>query len=264
MVDANTTALALESVEVDDFSKHTHQLIFNAIEELFNDNIEIDVITLSDKLKNKGQIDAVGGSAFINILSDVVMSGANLEYHIKILKKKREHRELIKVSKNAILKAENGDDDVLDDTRDKLSNIGLKHTNYIFTAQNSVMGAMKQTDYIHTNKVQVGLQTDIYNLNHNVLFKNGNLVIVAAKKSVGKSALMNQFAFFNIRKGSTGAFFSLEMDEKSMVNREISRIGKIDYADISMGRLNKEQLLKYQTASEEIANYKFMLSIQRG
>ena len=55
-------------------------------EELFNENTEIDIITLSDKLKNKGQIDAVGGSAFINILSDVVMSGANLEYHIKFKK----------------------------------------------------------------------------------------------------------------------------------------------------------------------------------
>ena len=79
MLDNFVLAKAIENLETDHFYRKTHQIIFRNIVELFQQNIEVDIITLIDRLKTNVELEKVGGEAFINELSDVVMSGANAE-----------------------------------------------------------------------------------------------------------------------------------------------------------------------------------------
>ena len=85
MVDNQVVPQAIESLEEIHFYRSAHKAIFKVMLSLFNDNVEIDIITIIDRLKQNNFLEKVGGINFINELSDVVLSGANIDHHIKIV-----------------------------------------------------------------------------------------------------------------------------------------------------------------------------------
>ena len=194
------------------------------------------------------------------------MLDTSIDSHIDIVKNNTLKVEAKKITAEVNNKIGSDEDitKVIDFARERFMNIDNNQEDFVFTSQEAVIEAMKQTQHIHTNKVQIGLQTDIYELNKKVLFKAGNLIVVAAKKSVGKSVLASQFGFHNARKGKNGVMFNMEMTKEELVNREIARVGTIDYADISMGKMNAEQMVRYQEAGEEISKYPVIISTKRG
>ena len=102
MIDTYAMARAVEMLNDEHFDSSVHKKVFRSLVELFERNIEIDLITLIDKLKEKNWLEDVGGEAFINDLSDIVMSGGNIEYHAKIVLDKALLRELIVASQKII------------------------------------------------------------------------------------------------------------------------------------------------------------------
>ena len=102
MIDNFVVARALELLSEEHFYRTAHKNIFKAITELFEKNIEIDIITLCDNLKQKKLLEKIGGEAFINELSDLVLSGANIEYHARIVLEKALLRQLINSSNQII------------------------------------------------------------------------------------------------------------------------------------------------------------------
>ncbi|OPX25683.1 MAG: replicative DNA helicase, partial [Candidatus Cloacimonas sp. 4484_143] len=88
MIDNYVVAKAIESLVEDNFYRKSHQIIFRNMSQLFEANKEIDIITLIDNLKTNTELEKVGGEAFLNELSDVVLSGANIDYHVNIVLEK--------------------------------------------------------------------------------------------------------------------------------------------------------------------------------
>jgi replicative DNA helicase len=254
----------IEKLTIDNFSEPELGNIFKAINSLFSKNTKIDILTLSSEMKKLGM--EVNEGWLYTDFEDAVFSDDHIDEHIDIILKytlKNNVKKLTakitnKVGANEPIK------DTIDFARESFMNIDTNNEEFVFTAQEAVMSAIKQTDNIHNNKVQVGLQTNIYDLNKKVIFKPADLIVIAAKKSVGKTVLLNQIAFFNARKGNKGVLINLEMRKEDIINREIARVGEIDYADISMGKMNKEQLERYQKASEEISQYPIIISTKRG
>ena len=108
MIDTKSTAIATQLVNESHFAYNSHKLIFNNIKELFDDNIEIDTLTLADRLKRNSDLETVGGISFINELSDVVLSSSNLTYHTDIIIRLKELRDIIEVGKWMVRVAESG------------------------------------------------------------------------------------------------------------------------------------------------------------
>ena len=125
MINNHNVAIAMEKLREKDFYKQSHRTIFRAIRELFNENTEVDIITISEKLKNMAKLDSVGGIAFLNQLSDVVMSGGNLPYHMKIVLQKSMLRQLINVS-NTILEKCYADDQPIEDIIEQAESLVFK------------------------------------------------------------------------------------------------------------------------------------------
>ena len=254
---------SIEKLTAEDFRDITHRNMFEAISDLFNDNKSIDMLTIADRMTENGkEVDML----HLNDISDLVMLDTSIDSHIDIVKNNTLKVEAKKITAEVNNKIGSDEDitKVIDYAREEFMNIDNNQEDFVFTSQEAVIEAMKQTQHIHTNKVQIGLQTDIYELNKKVLFKAGNLIVVAAKKSVGKSVLASQFGFHNARKGKNGVMFNMEMTKEELVNREIARVGTIDYADISMGKMNAEQMVRYQEAGEEISKYPVIISTKRG
>ena len=127
MLDNLVVAKAIENLEVDNFYRKAHQIIFKNIVELFQESVEVDIITLIDKLSMNVELEKVGGEPFINELSDVVMSGVNAEFHINIVLEKALLRQLIDTSTKIVESCYRSDQPVEDivDTAEQSITAGL-------------------------------------------------------------------------------------------------------------------------------------------
>lgn len=255
----------IENLEERNFSEVLLRNIFTCINSLFAKNVQIDAVTLLDEMKEKN-FDFDRGWMLTKFMDSAGYSDSGVDDHIKIIKKHTLNLDVKILNSKIMGKIGDGNNihEVIDYARDGYMNIDKAEDNFISDVPEAVVSAMKEVEKNHVNKVQTGLQSNIYNLNKKVLFKKGNLIIIAAKKSVGKTALANQIAFFNASQGKKGAIFNLEMSKEDLVNREIARVSGIDLADITMGRMNSEQFKLYQNAAESIMNYNVKISTKRG
>lgn len=254
----------IDNLTEDNFMDSELRNIFNAISNLFAKNIKIDIVTIISELKKLGLEH--NESWLYADFDGAILTDSHIDEHIRIIKEHILTLNTKKITSEINNKIGINEDitEIIDFACKRFMNIDNNQEDFVFTSQEAVLSAMKQTEHIHTNKVQIGLQTDIYELNKKVLFKAGNLIVIAAKKSVGKSVFASQFGFFNARKGKYGVMFNMEMTKEELMNREIARISSIDYADISMGKMNKEQMERYQIAGEEISQYPVIISTKRG
>mgnify|MGYP006293181821 CR=1 FL=1 len=97
LIDVNATAIAQENLKEEFFYRNAHKHIFATTRELFEESIEIDLITVINRLNEKDLLEKAGGKVYLNELSDVVLSAANIEHHINIVQQKKEYSELPKL-----------------------------------------------------------------------------------------------------------------------------------------------------------------------
>ena len=200
MLDEESTAKAIELVNADDFYTNTNKLLFSAMVEMFGSNIPVDILTLSDKLKESKILESVGGILFLNELSDMVYTNANMEHHANILIKKRLARDILDISKRTINRIENDEPigEVLDNTREKLMNIDNNKNTHDYSSIQAVTKTIRQTEKIITSGKPVGLKTYITDLDNYIIMKAGNLITIGAKKGCGKTMLADQIGFQNV------------------------------------------------------------------
>jgi len=254
----------IDELEEHNFSEVELRNIFIAINSLFLKNTKIDIATLATEMKQLGL--TFDKDWLYDEFDGAVGLDSHLGEHIDIILKHSLTKDVKKLTAKIINKIGDGEDiiDTVDFAREEFMSINKKDSQNIFNSQEAVIDTVRKTQEVHVNKVQIGLQSDIYELNKMVIFKKQNVVVIAAKKSVGKSALASQIAFYNARQGKKGAMILLEGTINDLTNREIARIGSIDYGDITMGRMNTDQLKRYQEASEQFAQYPILYSTRRG
>ena len=114
MIDNDALSNAIELLKPESFYQIEHQKIFSAIEDLFNNTERIDILTVTNLLKQKGDLKDVGGAAFVSKLTERVASAANIETHARIIAQKFIQRELIRISSNTIRDAYEDTTDVFD------------------------------------------------------------------------------------------------------------------------------------------------------
>ena len=211
------------------FYKEAHQKIFKAIKDLFGKSEPIDILTVTNELKQAGELESVGGAYYISKLTNRVVSAANIEYHARIIMQKHIQRELIVISSETINKAfEDTTDvfDLLDNAENKLFQVSENNLRRSYNSmQDLVNKAITEIQNAKNSDQKLrGVPSGYTELDRITQgWQKSDLIILAARPSMGKTA----FALNLARNAAVDfkrpvAFFSLEMSSVQLVTRLIS------------------------------------------
>jgi replicative DNA helicase len=235
MLSKEAIALVIGSLKPEYFYKHAHGVIFKAILDLYKKNEPIDLITVSDDLKKKESLEEVGGRAFLAEVLDTVPTAANAEKYAEIVFEKALLRQLIdsgaKIVSNgfdAALEAS----DVLDDAQRQITEISKLGVQDDFVPLKDIVGTVFddiQSTYDNEDKI-VGVPTGFSDLDTMTSgFQKGDLVILAARPSMGKTTLCLNFAqHIGIEKQLPVAIFSCEMPKEQLALKLLSMEARLD------------------------------------
>ncbi|MDE0213415.1 MAG: replicative DNA helicase, partial [Deltaproteobacteria bacterium] len=213
----------IELVNPDDLYRESHRKIFRAMVALWDRNEPVDLITLSDQLKSMGELEAAGGSAYLAELASQVPTAANIAYYARIVREKAILRHLIRTSTDIATRGleERGDVDMfLDDAERAIFDISEKRINAAFVRIGDVMtDTIKRVDELyHRKELVTGVGTGYADLDRLTAgFQPSDLLIVAGRPGMGKTAFALNIAVNAALKGVGVAIFSREMAMEELV-----------------------------------------------
>lgn len=256
-IDANIVA--------DDFYLDNHKNIYNIMASMYENKEKIDTISLSTKLKDYGIYDKVGGLEYLMRLADSTISATNTKEYIKIIKNKSLARQIIKVGEeisNDALNSETNVDDMLQTAEDKILTVTRSRTDSDFISGNQLFEeTLKHVEQIQELGQSTGVRSLYSDLDRYTNgFQKGDLIILAARPSMGKTALALNFAV-NSASVSQGAIaiFSLEMPAEQVATRILSCKSKVEIQKIRTGQLSDADWSKLNEASQELRRQKFYI-----
>ena len=220
--------LALEELSASCFYDPRHRMIFEAMSALVNEHVSVDLVTVSNKLRELGTLDDAGGVVTLAGLSEKVGSAAHIEYYTKILKQKNIQRDQISASYDILRDAYDDSvkvDDLIDKAQTKIydavqSNV-RKEVQDIGSLINQAMGSIQDKQ---TSGGMNGVPSGFYSLDAITMgWQPSDLIIIAARPSVGKTAFsLNLASNASVQHHMPVAFFSLEMSALQIANRLIT------------------------------------------
>ncbi len=255
LLDKEAIAKALEVLGAESFYRPAHQSIFSAMTSLFERSEPVDLITLTEELRRRGELEKIGGEFYLTELAGRVSSAANVEYHAHIVLEKALMRQLIGASSEVISRAYNETEDalgLLDEAEQKIFDISEQRLKKGFISMNAaVHKTMDLLQSIHGKHSGVtGVPSgfsDLDNLTGG--FQNSDLIIVAGRPSQGKTALVlslgrNASVLHDVPIG----FFSLEMSAQQLVMRLMCAEARVDAHKVRTGRLPEDEWKKLSTS----------------
>jgi replicative DNA helicase len=256
LIDAEAIVRVVELLDDSMFYREAHRRLFRAMVRLWERNEIVDFVTLSDELRNVGDFETVGGSAALSTLLDAVPTAANIEYHARIVREKGILRRLIEAATSIIQETyENqGDvDDLLDHAEQKIFQIAESNDRKGFVWIKEILWpTFERIEQLQANSSSVtGVPTGFPDLDELTAgFQPGDLVIVAARPSMGKTAFtLNVAQHAAISAQHAVALFSLEMSKESLVQRILCAEGRVDASRLRTGRLRDEEYAQLATAA---------------
>ncbi|HEY4509326.1 MAG TPA: replicative DNA helicase [Candidatus Paceibacterota bacterium] len=236
-----------EVVTADSFYSEKHRIIFETMMDLFAKRAPIDLLSVSAKLKEKGWLDQIGGNTYLTEVVNVVPSSANISYYAEIVQKKYMMRRLIEASDHIsqIGYDENKElEEMLDNAEKKLFDVTNFNTAHKFThLKDELTEAWERLDRLHTEGQGMrGIPSGFPDLDFKLAgFQNSDLIILAARPSVGKTALaldiVRQTA---VNYGTKVGIFSLEMSSQQLVDRMLAAQSNVDAWKMRTGKLSRQ------------------------
>ncbi len=247
---------AVEIVQARDFFRDAHRRIFEKMERLSERGDAIDLVTLKEELIRAGELDAVGGPAYLATLVDGVPRSTNVEYYARIVKEKSTLRALIAVTAQISARAYEADDDpntILDEAEQAIFSIAEDRVREGFVSMRDIVGeSLPKIEQLFEHKRLVtGVETGFTDLDQMTRgLQAGDLVIVAARPSMGKTSLVLNIAeHASIKSGTTVGFFSLEMSREQLFVRLLTSVARIDSHRLMTGTVGQRD---YQQLSHAI------------
>ncbi|KZE71202.1 replicative DNA helicase [Paenibacillus sp. CMAA1739] len=226
---------AMERVQTEDFYDKAHQMIYEAMIELGESGQPIDLVTLTSKIQDKGQLEDIGGVSYLAKLAHGVPTAANVDYYAQIIEEKAMLRRLIRTATQIVSEGYSNGEDVagmLSDAERKIMEISNGRSGSGFIAiRDVVMEVFDRVEMLHQNKGNTtGIPSGFVDLDKMTAgFQRNDLIIVAARPSVGKTAFaLNIAQNVAVRAKETVAIFSLEMSAAQLVQRMICAEANLD------------------------------------
>ncbi|MDA0986188.1 MAG: replicative DNA helicase [Bacteroidetes bacterium] len=254
LIEKEAITKTIDLLDSDSFYKPAHQKIFLAMSSLFERSEAVDAITVVEELRRRGELDGIGGASFIADLTISVSSAANVEYHAKIILEKYILRSLItttsEISKRSYADSEDALD-LLDDAEQKIFSISEKRMKKSSISMGeAIFQTMELLESIHGKHDGVtGIPTGFGRLdNLTGGFQKSDLVIIAGRPSMGKTALaLSAARNAAIDHNTPVGFFSLEMSAQQLVLRLICAEARVDAQRVRTGRLPEDQWRQLST-----------------
>ena len=247
MLDQKAINLVVDILKPEDFYHQKHQIIYQAMLDLYEKKEPIDVLSIASRLKEKKLLDEIGRNSYLAELVNCVPTASNVEYYAEIVRKKSVLRNLIESSEEISRLGYNEEDEideVLDSAERKIFNIARYSLRQKFlNIKEALEEAWERFDRLHKSKGELrGVPTGFPELD-NILagFQKSDLIILAARPSVGKTALALDIARNIACRGKIPVgIFSLEMSSQQLVDRLLSAEAHVDSWKLRTGRLSTD------------------------
>jgi replicative DNA helicase len=243
-LDADAALRAAETLEDWMFYREAHRRLFRVMIGIARRGGAIDPITLKEELERKGELEAVGGVDYLSYLLDVVPTAANFDYHARIVHDKALLRRLAEVGTEIVQEAFEGHRlaaEVLDSAERKIFQIAEQRVTEGFERlKNLLWPTMERIESLHGAGARItGVPSGFKDLDERTAgFQGSDLVIVAARPSMGKTALcLNIAQHAAIEQGKGVAIFSLEMSKEAIVQRLLTSEARVDAHRLRSGTL---------------------------
>lgn len=266
LLDKDAITNVNEVLRGDEFYKESHRLLFDAILELYNRDEPVDMITLIDLLRSREHIEAVGGVAYISDIVTSVPATSNVKHYAKIVEEKYVLRKLI-LSSNEIMDMCYGQkekiEDVIGSAEKYIFDISQKNIHQDFEhVSNIITRSFDELERLYKNKGEItGIGSGFRDLDKKTSgFQAGDLVLIAARPSMGKTSFVANIALeAALRGGYSTVIFSLEMSKEQIAYRMICAEANVDMLRLRTGDLEDEDWIKLAKAAGPMANSKMFI-----
>jgi replicative DNA helicase len=258
LLENDAVNLVLELLRAEDFYRESHRKIFRAMIELSDRSEPVDVITLSECLKNRGDLDAVGGSAYLASLNDFVPTAANIAYYARIVREKSILRHLINAATEVATKgydATSHVEELLDSAEKAIFDISEQRIKGSFVKVGDMMkDSIKMVEKLFERKTMItGVPTGFKDLDAKTAgLQPADLIIVAARPGMGKTAFSLNIASHAAFSGYGVAVFSLEMAKEQLALRLLCSEARVDNSRVRTGYLSDRDFPKLATAAGKL------------
>lgn len=260
LIDEEVMADVSENVKASDFYDKNNAIIFGAMMRLFEKHKPVDLLTLTDELKRKDELDIIGGSAVLTELTNYVPTAAHAAAYAEMVAQKAVRRRLIRASADI---TELGYDEttttqeLLEKAEAELFSVSDQSLKQDLTSIESIlMDSFDRIEELHKNKGELrGIRTGYRDLdNMTAGLQRSDLIILAARPAMGKTTLVTNLAYnvATIEKKPV-LFFSLEMSKEQLVDRMLADAANVDSWNIRTGKLSDDDFMRLSEASGELA-----------
>ena len=260
LIDKDAVIQVADFLRPQDFYRQAHGTIFGAILELYERREPVDIVTVSETLERNGALDQIGGSAYLTSLINLTPTAVNSVYYAHIVERKAVLRNLIGAAgKIAAIGYEDTAEvgEAIDRAEQELFAVSEKRVESGFAPLKTLLhSAYDRLDYLHQHRGEIsGIRTGFPDLDALTSgLQKSDLVVVAARPSVGKTSLALNFAeHAAVREGKTVGVFSLEMSKEQLVLRLLSSVANIDSQRLRTGFLEEMDFTRLAPAMNALA-----------
>jgi replicative DNA helicase len=261
LLDQDAALRAAELVDDTMFYREAHRRLFRAMVSLVERRTVIDHITLRDELLRRGELESAGGLDYLAELVDAVPTAANLEFHARIVRDKAILRRLIETSTGIITEAYDGHStatELLDIAESRIFKISQQRGDEGFTRIKEMLWpTMERIETLQrSGKAITGVPSGFVDLDGLTSgFQRAELVVVAARPSMGKTAFCLNIAANAAADGTGVAIFSLEMSKESLVQRMLTATARVDSHRVRQGTLRDSDFTQLARAAGLLQTY---------
>lgn len=267
ILDKEAIADAVEIVQSDDFYKEAHREIFEAILSLYDRDQPVDLVTLSEELKKRQTLEAIGGLSYLTSLLAAVPTTTHVSYYAKIVEEKSLLRKLIAASSEIIEKSYESEDNtasILDLAEKRIFDIAQKRNSGkgFVPIKQALLESFNKIEELYQNKGgMLGLPTGFIDIDRKTSgLQKSDLILIAARPSMGKTAFaLNIVQNTAIRTNASIAVFSLEMSREQLVQRMLSAESHIEIQKIRTGNLDEDEWPRLAKAMGQLAQAKIFI-----
>lgn len=254
MIEKQAYSLVGETLLPETFYVENHQLIYKAINDLAERQEPVDILTVSDQLRKKGELEQVGGPYYITQLSSKVASSAHIEYHANVLHDLAIRRKYFEIGNYLIGKCYSLSDDVFEvqeEARELLDNLFCSSSSSVSTVKDAVEGVYDQIQCnLNGSNHLTGSTTGFSELDkRSGGLQSSDLIVIAAETSTGKTSLALNMV---VNSQDKIAFYSMEMKKEQIAARMISMESGVSANEILYSRLTDQQFVKVDKSVAKI------------
>lgn len=261
LLDSHSLDRVVELMREQDFYRESHRKIFRAMVALSERGEPIDLITLTDVLRSKGELQEIGGATYLAEMQEKIPSAANIAHYAKIVREKAVLRGLINVCQEIAGRCYSGPDEIdqfLDEAERLIYDVSEKRARPAFSKLGDmIMDTIKLVERLYEKKELVtGVATGFLDLDAKTAgLQPSDLIIVAARPSMGKTAFVLNVAQYAALHGNVPvAIFSLEMSKEQLVMRMLCSEARVDNAKVRTGYLGERDFPRLAMAAGRLSD----------